>query len=56
MDRLNKKELPFEEMMPLIIERLSVGGEVKISPKGVSMLPMLRQGKDSVILSPLECR
>ena len=53
MDCLNKKELPFEEMMPLIIERLSVGGEVKISPKGVSMLPMLRQGKDSVILSPV---
>lgn len=39
--------------MPLIRERLAAGQSVRFSPRGVSMLPMLRQGKDSVVLSPL---
>ena len=37
--------------MPLIEETLRAGKTVKFSPKGVSMLPMLRQGIDSVILA-----
>ena len=37
--------------MPLIRERLDAGGTVRFSPQGISMLPMLRQGKDSVTLS-----
>ena len=40
-----------EEIMPLIIEALSRGQSVRFSPTGVSMLPMLRQGIDSVVLS-----
>jgi len=39
--------------MPLIRETLSQGKSVRFSPRGISMLPMLRQGMDSVILSPL---
>ena len=39
--------------MPLIMERLAAGHNVKFSPRGISMLPMLRQGIDSVVLSPL---
>lgn len=39
--------------MPLIRETLAAGRTVKFSPRGISMLPMLRQGLDSVILSPL---
>ena len=39
--------------MPLFRETLDAGRSVKFSPKGVSMLPMLRQGRDSVRLSPL---
>lgn len=39
--------------MPLIKERLAAGQSVRFSPKGTSMLPMLRQGIDSVVLSPL---
>ena len=40
--------------MPLIAERLAAGKKVRYLPfRGVSMLPMLRQGKDSVELSPL---
>lgn len=41
-----------EEMVPLMAETLSKGGSVRFSPKGTSMLPMLRQGRDSVVLSP----
>lgn len=39
--------------MPLIREYLAAGKTVKFSPRGISMLPMLRQGIDSVVLSPL---
>ncbi len=52
-DFLNKKELPLDDLMPIICEHLQRGQKVKISPKGTSMLPMIRQGKDSVILSPV---
>lgn len=45
--------VPMEDLMPLIQEVLSKGQDVHISPKGVSMLPMLRQGIDSVVLSPI---
>ena len=48
-----EKELPLEQLMPLIRERLEAGKSVKFSPRGISMLPMLRQGIDSVVLSPL---
>ena len=39
--------------MPLIRERLDAGGTVRFSPHGISMLPMLRQGRDTVTLSPV---
>ena len=39
--------------MPLIQEVLSAGQSVRIFPMGTSMLPMLRQGMDSVVLSPI---
>lgn len=42
-----------EEVMPLFQEQLSRGQSVQFSPRGTSMLPMLREGKDSVVLSPL---
>ena len=37
--------------MPLIKECLAEGKTVKFSPRGTSMMPMIRQGVDSVILS-----
>jgi hypothetical protein len=40
-----------EEMLPLIEECLANGQSVNFSPRGISMLPMIRQGKDSVSLS-----
>lgn len=44
---------PMEEIVPLIEEALSAGQSVRLSPTGISMLPMLRQGIDSVVLSPV---
>ena len=42
-----------DSLMPLIKERLAAGQTVRFSPRGISMLPMLRQGIDSVVLSPV---
>lgn len=43
-----------EVMMLLVRERLAAGYKVRYLPfKGVSMLPMLRMGKDRVELGPL---
>lgn len=53
MDSLNKRVVSLDELMPLIRERLSAGQSVRFLPRGTSMLPLLRQGRDSVILSPL---
>ena len=42
------------ELMPLLRERLAAGQIVRYLPfRGISMLPMLRQGKDTVELAPL---
>ena len=43
-----------QEIMPMIRERLAAGQRVRgVTFQGVSMLPMLRQGKDSVELAEL---
>ena len=42
-----------DELMPLFREQLAAGKSVRFSPKGISMLPMLREGIDSVVLSPV---
>lgn len=39
--------------MPLIRSQLEQGKRVSFSPRGVSMRPMLRQGKDTVELAPV---
>lgn len=53
MDSLTEKQYRLEDLMPLIQEGLESGKTVRFSPRGVSMLPMLRQGIDNVILSPV---
>ena len=53
MDSLHKEEYALDALMPLIRERLAAGQSVRFSPRGTSMLPLIREGKDSVILSPL---
>ncbi len=42
--------LHMNEMVGLIKEVVSTDGEFRLYPKGTSMLPLIRQGKDSVIL------
>lgn len=41
-----------DALVPLFQERLAAGQQVRFSPMGTSMLPMLREGRDSVLLSP----
>ena len=48
-----EKDVRLEQLMPLFRERLEKGQTVRFMPRGISMLPMLRQGIDSVVLSPL---
>lgn len=38
------------ELVPIIVEAISGGGEFCLYPRGTSMLPLLREGKDAVIL------
>ena len=44
------------DLVPLFQERLEAGQQVRFSPMGVRMLPMLREGRDSVVLSPAPAR
>ncbi len=53
MDSYRIKEIQLQQVMPLIREQLAAGQSVRFSPMGTSMLPMLRQGMDAVVLSPL---
>lgn len=46
--------LRLEAMLPVIEEKLESGGSVTFEPRGVSMLPLIRQGKDSVTISALK--
>lgn len=48
-----KKVTSLEYLMPVFRERLVAGQSVKFSPQGTSMLPMIRQGIDSVVISPV---
>lgn len=53
MDSLTEKQYRLEDLLPLIQEGLNSGKTVRFSPRGVSMMPMLRQGIDNVVLSPV---
>lgn len=53
MDSLHKREVALEALMPVIRQKLEQGGTVRLSPRGISMLPMLRQGRDTVTLAPV---
>ena len=54
MSNFNKKGVCLDDVMPLIRETLSEGKSVTFYPRGISMLPMLRQGRDSVTISPIK--
>lgn len=52
-DSLCKRNVALDSLMPLIREELAAGRSVCFGPRGISMLPMLRQGKDTVTISPV---
>lgn len=52
-DSLHKKAVALDTLMPLIREELAAGKSVRFAPRGTSMLPMLRQGIDTVTISPV---
>lgn len=39
-----------EEIIPVLLEVLESGGEFRLAPRGTSMLPLLREGRDAVAL------
>lgn len=49
---ISKNEIELKELYPLLRESLEAGRPVRFSPRGISMMPMIRQGVDSVVLSP----
>ena len=51
MPEFSKNEtFSLTETEPIIKEVLESGGEFELYPRGTSMLPLIRQGRDSVIL------
>ncbi len=50
---MEQKYVKIQELLPIIKEKLENNGEVTFTPFGHSMLPLFRDGKDSVILSKL---
>ena len=47
---MNNPSTSLAELLPLMLEILQGGGEFRLYPRGTSMLPLLRQDVDSVIL------
>ena len=47
-------ELKTENLIPLLQEQLASGATVGLGVTGTSMQPMLRNGKDSVLLRPVD--
>ena len=50
---MRRTSVKLEEVMPIIKEQLALGKNVKFTPKGTSMRPMLIGERDQVVLSPL---
>ena len=53
MDCCNDRQASLARLLPVIRDQLAQGKNAKFSPMGTSMLPMLRPGRDQVIVSPL---
>ena len=47
---MENKQIPLAELWPIMKEQLDDGKTVVFSPKGTSMLPIIRQGIDRVVL------
>lgn len=49
-------QIPMEELMKLVRLQLETAGRANLAVTGYSMLPMLRQFRDTVVLSPISGR
>ena len=47
---MSSKEIYLDEAITVVEEVLASGGEFKMYPKGISMLPLIKSEKDSVVL------
>ena len=52
----SSKEVNLDDVIELMTEKLQAGGTVAFTPHGTSMLPMLRDGEDVVVLKSAEGR
>ena len=50
---MEKINLPNDEFFRTVKERIDEGRSVAIKPKGNSMVPVIRSGRDTVVLSPV---
>ncbi len=41
------------DLVPIMKEQINMGKTVRFKPKGISMLPLIRQGRDSVTLEKI---
>lgn len=48
---MEKKHVSLQEVLPIIEETLAAGGTVRLPITGTSMLPLLREGRDTVTLT-----
>lgn len=53
---MEKKKIHLAEILPAMEETLAAGGTVKLPITGTSMLPLLVQGRDTVLLKKPEGR
>ncbi|MBO5454831.1 MAG: hypothetical protein J6A69_12840 [Clostridia bacterium] len=49
-----KKNVSINDIVPLIVETVNNGGKFRLYPKGISMMPLIRENKDSVLLEKCE--
>lgn len=47
---INRTRIQLAEMWPIMAEQLELGKKVRFAPMGKSMLPMIRQNEDTVVL------
>ena len=47
---LHKTDFHLDELYPILSEVIASGGEFRLYPRGTSMKPLLREGRDSVAL------
>ena len=50
---MEEHSIPLCDLLPVIRDVLATGSEFSLKPRGKSMLPYLREGRDTVVLSPV---